>query len=70
MKKSMFRYSVNNGWVSGQFNIFQARNGKITLAMGNGFIQLTEQQVKDLYINVYELEDFSYDDYERAYHWI
>ena len=42
-------------------------NGKIILVMGNGLTQLTEQQVKDLYIDVYDLQDFDYEDYKKAY---
>jgi len=66
-RDNKFGYMTASGFVHGVFNIYQARNGKIILVMGNGLTQLTEQQVKDLYIDVYDLQDFDYEDYKKAY---
>ena len=53
--------------VAGYFNLYQARSGAIILAMGNNFSPLTKEQVNDLSIDVYSLEDFSLDDFKKYY---
>jgi hypothetical protein len=66
-KDNKYIYKVDNGTVSGYFNIYQARSGHIMLMMGKGVTQLTERQVMELNIDVYSLMDFDYDDYLKAY---
>jgi len=70
MKKNInqFSYAMNDKVTSkGYFKVYQARSGRIILMMGNGYIELTIKQVEDLGISVYELEDYSQDDYLKAY---
>lgn len=62
-----FCYSITNGSVKGDFNVYQATNGKIYLLMGKGYTPLTEQQVIDLGIDVYSLQEFKYELYKSAY---
>lgn len=66
-KDNKYIYKVREGTVSGCFNIYQTRNGFIMLLMGNSCTQLTEKQVKELSIDVYDLIDFDHDDYLKAY---
>lgn len=47
--------------------IYQARNGLIYISTGSANTQLTEKQVNELRICVYNLEDFDYDLYQKAY---
>ncbi|APH17016.1 hypothetical protein NPD5_3870 [Clostridium sporogenes] len=69
MKKVLnkFSYEVANGSVKGDFNIYQATNGKVYMLMGKGYTVLEEQQIKDLGIDVYELIEFDYELYKKAY---
>lgn len=69
MAKGKFTYVGSHGRlvVSGYFNIYQARNGRICIVMGSSFTALTKQQVDELKIDVYTLADFDYDAYLQAY---
>lgn len=67
MTDNSYTYKTRRGRVRGAFNIYQARNGRIYLAMGNRYTELSHQQVHDLMIDVFELADFDYDDYKKAY---
>lgn len=51
------------------FNVYQARNGRIYLSGGQGctYTSLTLQQVVDLGLDVYSLDDFSLDLFKKAY---
>ena len=51
----------------GPFNIYQARSGGIILLMGIKFIYLNKNQVEELNINAYELEDFDHNAYLNYY---
>lgn len=53
-----------------QCRVYQARNGLIYLSQGNGlaYISLTLQQVADLGLDLYSLDDFSLKDFNKAYH--
>lgn len=53
--------------VSGYFNIYQARNGAIIIAMGSSFTPLIKEQVNKLNIDVYALEDFNLDNFKKYY---
>lgn len=64
---NMFCYEAANGRIKGDFNIYQARNGKIYIAMGKGFTPLTEQQINELGIDVYTIQEFDYDLFISAY---
>jgi hypothetical protein len=67
MKTNQYSYSVRNGYVRGFFNIYQARNGAIYLMMGNSKTRLTKQQVNELNVDIYSLEDFDHDSFLNAY---
>ena len=62
-----FSYQTSTGCTRGFFNIYQAKDGKIYLQMGNGVIALTELQLLALAIDVYDLVEFDHDLYEQAY---
>ena len=47
--------------------IYQGQDGKIYLKIGNGYTSLTIGQIKDLYININSLKDFSQDAFNYAY---
>ena len=53
--------------MTGRCHIYQARNGLIYIALGGAYTVLTEKQVNELHICVYELEDFDYDLFKTAY---
>ena len=67
-KTNYFIYAVKHGNVSGFFKIYQGKNGKIYLMMGNCVTELSKKQIEsDLAIDVYNLIDFSHEDYVKAY---
>lgn len=53
-----------------QCRVYQARNGSIYLSRGNGraYTPLTLQQVTDLGLDLYSLDDFSLENFKKAYH--
>lgn len=67
MTKGKYSYEVTNGIKKGNFNIYQGRNGKIYLSMGNGLIDLNQNQIIALGIDVYSLIDFDHNLYKKAY---
>lgn len=50
-------------------NIYQAKNGLIYLSRGDGYMNsaLTLQQISDLGLDLYSLDDFSLKDFKNAY---
>lgn len=62
-----FHYEVEGGKITGFFNIYQARNGKIYLMMGNAATPLSSEQIDQLGIDLYQLNDFDIDSYRNAY---
>jgi hypothetical protein len=65
---NFFTYNLaNNSRAKGQFNIYQAKTGKIFLNMGNCVTCLSMKQIQELNINVYDLPEFDYDDFCKAY---
>ena len=50
-----------------QCRVYQARNGLIYLSRGDGlaYTSLTLQQVSDLRLDLYSLDDFSLKDFKR-----
>jgi len=46
---------------------FQSRSGHIRIGYGRASTILTRQQIDELFIDVYSLEDFDYDDFLKAY---
>lgn len=66
-KDNKYVYKVENGIISGFFDIYQDRSGFIRLMMGNKTTKLTCNQINDLAIDLYELKDFNYEDYKKAY---
>ena len=62
-----YKYESGNSTFKGSFNIYQAKSGAIMLVMGRNYMPLTHQQVNDLSINCYELEDFNYSDIKNHY---
>ena len=67
MKSNSYSYETVSGVSKGWFNVYQAKNGKIYLQMGNVVTPLTESQINELCIDVFSLLDFDYDDYKNAY---
>lgn len=67
-KNNCYAYQIsNNTTAKGYFNIYQARSGGIYIQMGITVTALTETQITDLGLSVYELKDFSHDDYIKHY---
>jgi len=60
------KYESRNGHIE-DFGFYQAINGKICLRIGSKATPLTLQQINDLEIDVYALEDYSHDDFLKAY---
>ena len=54
--------------VKGFFNIYQAVNGKIYITMGSSYTPLTLEQVQDLNIDVYLLEEFDIELFKKVYY--
>lgn len=69
MKRNYFTYDLADGKsrALGAFKIYQAKNGKLFILMGNSVTALTMQQIQDLHIDVYSLPEFDYDDFCKAY---
>ena len=66
-KDNQYKYTTKTGYAKGFFKIYQAKSGKIILAMGNSITQLTKEQILDLNIDLYSLEDYCHDDFLKAY---
>jgi len=67
-KKHTFSYPLSNGQTAiGQFNVYQARNGSICLAMGNGYAQLNLDQIHSLHIPENDLIEFDPDKFHEFY---
>lgn len=66
-KANRFCYSVENGYVTGFFNVYQAINGCVYLTMGHSTTKLSTDQIEELGIDVYSLKDFDHDAFVRAY---
>lgn len=67
-KKNYFTYSPKeNIIISGDFNIYFAKNGSIQLVMGNDNIALTGEQICQLHLDVYGLEDFDHTKFNEYY---
>lgn len=63
-----FEYSIQgNATIKGRFNIFQSICGSILLEMGNRCIRLTNAQINDLGIDVYQLIDFDHNKFLEFY---
>jgi hypothetical protein len=68
-KTNQFKYKqINNAIVKGFFNIYQAVNGKIYIMMGNSYTPLTLEQVQDLNIDIYSLENFDIELFKKVYY--
>lgn len=65
--KFEFSYQTKTGYCKGRFNVFQNIYGAILIAMGDNTTTLTHQQVEDLGINVYDLNQFDHEDYLEYY---
>lgn len=48
--------------------VYQARDGKIYLRNGVKVAPLTKQQIFDLHLDIFRLEDFDFGAYKAAYH--
>jgi len=48
-------------------NIYQAKDGAIYLRNGGKSTRLSHQQINDLVLVVFELDDFDFDEYKKAY---
>lgn len=67
MKDNKYSYKTRFGKTKGYFNIYQAINGSIQLQMGNCNTTLDKQQILDLNIDVFELEDYDHDKFQEFY---
>jgi hypothetical protein len=66
-KKNQFLYNTASGYRKGYFDIYQAKSGKIFITMTNSITGLTFKQIENLNIDVYDLIDFDYDLFKKAY---
>lgn len=66
-KNNFCTYETTEGKLMCSFNIYQARSGKICIAMADRAIELSRVQVHILAINVYVLKDFDIDLFIKAY---
>lgn len=62
-----FEYEITEGKRKGSFNVYQAKNGAIMLAMGDSMITLSFKQINQLNLCLYDLIDFNVDDYNLFY---
>lgn len=68
MKNNYYCYQINDKEkISGFFRIYQAKDGGIYLMMNNVFIRLSKEQIDELGIDVYSLEDFDFVNFKIAY---
>lgn len=67
LTEGTFSYDIHSGKIKGKFNIYQGRNGKIYMVMGNNFTELIHKQLVELNIDVYSLQDFDTTSYRKAY---
>jgi hypothetical protein len=66
--KNEFIYETNTGSIKkGYFNIYQAKNGKIYLQLGDSITPLTNEQLNQLGIDIFDLKDFDLNDYRKGY---
>lgn len=47
--------------------LYQAKSGAVFFMCGKCYTELTKKQIDDLHICVYELDDFSFEDFKRHY---
>jgi len=63
-----FEYSIQgNAKIKGYFNIFQSIYGSIIMELGGKCTRLTNNQINDLGIDVYQLIDFDHDKFLEYY---
>jgi len=67
MKLNKYCYKTNEGFMSGYFNIYQAKNGCIYLQLNNCVTKLSSKQIQNLKIDCYSLEDFDIDLFNKFY---
>lgn len=67
MKKNFYCYEKRDSIAKGMFNIYQAKSGGIFLNMGNNFTLLSQKQINDLGIHLYDLIDFNIDEFNSYY---
>ena len=65
--KGSYKFWSGNVRISGDFQIYQARSGAIIMIMGKVNTTLTLQQINDLGIPCYELDDFCKDSFDHYY---
>lgn len=66
-KENKYCIETTEGWTSGFFNIYQARNGGIFIQMGNKFTELSHEQILHLGLLLHDLKDFDHDEYLKHY---
>jgi hypothetical protein len=47
--------------------IYQARNGKIYICAGNMATALTEAQISELHLSIFDIDDLDFELYKQAY---
>ena len=62
-----FFYLTKKGRVKGFFNIYQAKNGGIYLMVGNQCTLLSKEQIEELNIELYSIEEFHYKCFKDFY---
>jgi len=66
-KQNQYCYQTATGTATGFFNIYQARDGAVYLFMNNKSCKLSLEQIGKLEIDIFNLEDFIYEDFYKAY---
>lgn len=68
MEINQYSYKTKNGDVIiGKFDIYQGRDGKIYLMLGENAIDLNLSQIEVLKINLYSLNYFIFELFKKAY---
>ena len=65
--KHRFSYEVKLGYRSGKFSIYQSKSGAIYMSMGDAKTILSATQLRELYIDCYDLIDFDINGFDKFY---
>jgi len=66
-KDNQFTYKTSDGMIKGYFNIYQGKDGRIYLLMGESVTPLSMKQIQELRIDCYSLIDFDHELYMKSY---
>jgi hypothetical protein len=65
--KTGYCYKTTDGYCKGEFAIYQGKSGGIYLLMGNAPILLSKQQIEQLCLSCYTLNDFNHEEFNKFY---